>query len=1664
MSAANKNVIWFEDLSRGDVGLVGGKNSSLGEMVQQLGEEQGFEAAVLEFLRSAKDSGGQLLLDELFVADSAPAAGTGTDAEVRLNSDKAAFSTKLITRIAAYLTGRANALEWARQAVGRLCANAYLDAVREAQAKNPPKEPPSLKKYNWFAERTGGRPHAERQQLFDRLLLVLPYPDEALTSADQKILDDAWIETSGDLSVGLEGSLRRFVPDTDPADLPVVLPLPPQRQEEDTFEPLYDGVGLLVRSKRGADVGKWSHVNLVKLKRTDNTEFADRIMPSQPAFDDGERSLFFPYRGHHLAFETREDPDHDKDAPTPIYTPLPPHKNEAFPSPPPLAYGTAYEVVAYAISRNGVLPEAVAEGETVGARLKPKAQIGDLTGVQSKEFPYSRRTGIGRAVLKSEQGAAPQRFDNDSVLPLAFDYPRIGLASQQGGKSWIDLWRRDDGSGSIALPRTSPAEVELQLAEIARSKTGKFQAALVTSSFPEPDDITFIDLDLSEETTAIKLTIKFDSKEGITLNDQKVQGIDPEQPAWIRLIAKPDGASASLTFVDPAGGLTGSSGGDARDSKDFVLLRPDTSGWVDGFNTHATYKLLPPTMSPTDLDRWLANPNLLTAAAGKHEDRGKLDKAKETLRKLQMMLLGIVLDEGEEAASLLREFSGFLPDLAVHHLHAELVILDEIGKTGHGNAYIRHATILLPDLAKLIKEAGEVPLDEHGYLLGINQLKKFLSKLLDKRTIDVKVEAAEIDQEGKSDDSELKYDPGAKTLSVVVPAGKVAQLRLRVAVDESLYLGDKDDGDEHHDSPPVIDSRLRQFAVGSLSEQKSGTDQVVHYHLFDGPAMRIEVMDVPDKAVNETLFALTKGQLRIDSAANSRAYSLQWDPAGNPVWQWCGRAIVSSQRWRHLGRPQTHWFNPSASNAAALGQQAHKGKPTTSDRAPGPVVGIEEGRNGLREFEAEAFDGRDTDVQRQTVRLSPLGEVSVLHEGKWELPSATMFRHRVTLQNRYAPAMQQPTKKEHAVRQWPVVAAKTDAREFEPVTDWLRVVVLANRDRIRLTRPQLRALMPLPLSQEKGTCPPIMAMLAEPPFADGGLADRIAAGVATGIGYAMKATPAGQRLGVDDMRQQFGPDPQLGYLPLAKGLNGAISLDGAGPIGLTFDRKAGTSAAFPNSAWVLTPSALTTKDGQDFQEHFASVSLQRYLAPEWISAPPRDQGEEYEFSQTRWFEIGEDKVTLYCGDQDVLTVLKEKENDRWKATTAPQTILPEAPEDNTTPVTLTDFAIGTNRKCALLHQPLDDKRAAVSIFAVEPGRAPLLMAIIHWIAVAQPKTIKLVDGAGNTLENGRQTTASLVTDMEWARTGRDLDHVAASKAGDKGDAEPVAITELAVKDSEFVDHEDNILWLRPSLHDTKVPLHLQRFLAVLPTYQAGGPGRAMQVYDPKKPARPLFTPKLNSEMSKGIAQAHLLEIECPARPIGSASIPGIPQEYKQPVFDLRECGIEDKACLLAMIRPSGTRNELEGEVVITFSRDRAASSVKITGNEAEMIVLAIDRMSSAHQAWQVHRDGTVKPLGIQTPNMMNGVDISFGVVCDREWWGSVALLSVHELPKVDDPRGEAERIAALYKLVVDFEWMFGPLLGEKEGELEASLSHKALRSTLAAQARIISISGAIKVQ
>jgi pyruvate,water dikinase len=64
-----KNIIWFDDLARGDVALVGGKNSSLGEMVQQLASAgikvpPGFATTADAFRNFVKHNSLDSVLDE----------------------------------------------------------------------------------------------------------------------------------------------------------------------------------------------------------------------------------------------------------------------------------------------------------------------------------------------------------------------------------------------------------------------------------------------------------------------------------------------------------------------------------------------------------------------------------------------------------------------------------------------------------------------------------------------------------------------------------------------------------------------------------------------------------------------------------------------------------------------------------------------------------------------------------------------------------------------------------------------------------------------------------------------------------------------------------------------------------------------------------------------------------------------------------------------------------------------------------------------------------------------------------------------------------------------------------------------------------------------------------------------------------------------------------------------------------------------------------------------------------------------------------------------------------------------------------------------------------------------------------------------------------------
>src|SRR5262249_22678341 len=149
----------------------------------------------------------------------------------------------------------------------------------------------------------------------------------------------------------------------------------------------------------------------------------------------------------------------------------------------------------------------------------------------------------------------------------------------------------------------------------------------------------------------------------------------------------------------------------------------------------------------------------------------------------------------------------------------------------------------------------------------------------------------------------------------------------------------------------------------------------------------------------------------------------------------------------------------------------------------------------LADFEREIFAGRlDADARTEKQRLVPLPGRTTLQEIYCDSDAATYFRHRFTLFSRYAGALTDRACSE--IRAW-------DDRERDMPAAWtLRIAMLAELSRLQLTRPQLRTLIPLTTTLDGNEArPPVAAFLQEPPFARGGLADRIAADVKLGFSY-----------------------------------------------------------------------------------------------------------------------------------------------------------------------------------------------------------------------------------------------------------------------------------------------------------------------------------------------------------------------------------------------------------------------------------------------------------------------------------------------------------------------------------------------------------------------------------
>jgi hypothetical protein len=728
----------------------------------------------------------------------------------------------------------------------------------------------------------------------------------------------------------------------------------------------------------------------------------------------------------------------------------------------------------------------------------------------------------------------------------------------------------------------------------------------------------------------------------------------------------------------------------------------------------------------------------------------------------------------------------------------------------------------------------------------------------------------------QSEGSELSvtYVSGSPDLdaaiTVNVPRGMVVRLTVRPMVPSRYLEGESGE-------PPIFDSRMATLPTEIRDK---------HY-IFDGASLVIESMV---GALASKSPAAWQDQIEMDGRCHNwedlvaksvtvrpagvhRSYDLLAQPARlaempaeTKPWSWrqLANIDVTTQRWRFTGRPIYSWLNPTGdlpSSNAAIEQKWDSGGGN---------------RNKIIAFEKESFfDRDDADADFQTMRLNPSGD-TVLQSFPWEQPSATYFRHRLTIRSRYEGALASGQVAVQPV--WGVDTA-TDGPETD-ARSWIRVAMLADRSRLQLTRPQLRALIPLtraPATPDgaMAATPPVMAILDERPFAHGGLADRIAAEIRTGLGYVL---PEKTPLEILDARKEFGPDPRLTYTPTKAEVASAMTLRGEGPVGLTFDDEAVRNPVFANTALILQP-ALMTKEAAaagSLEEHFLSVGMRRYLDPSWLIGGTTSS---HVIADPLWIgPVTDPTFTLGTDAAKAEPLIRlSSANGSWvvqfdsrQIDAGPQ----PSPADPYKILCTVDQGLAD--QLAFLHSPLEKGRASLSVFALPSGSTgdsavlagagnqPLMMGGIEWQVAAGATSLKF----GGSTPAIRLTSASPTTLMNWTRTGKNFDiwHTNDSSPIDVSDV----VAQRGASNCTFFHLTDRkVLTFAPERSRYPNPLHVHRHHAVIATGHAQGIGRPVEIF--KQVFRSFGGPLPALKDSQAV---RLVEFETPARPF--AWLPAVP--------------------------------------------------------------------------------------------------------------------------------------------------------------------------------------------
>lgn len=1531
--------------------------------------------------------------------------------------------------------------------------------------------------------------------------LLVSVSTDWIPASEQDALREAWRTWLADAFVEAIAPVRDlidpgvFVPDRHPRPLVVQVAADIDGSQTDLFAKAFNGIGVAIRRLDGPDSSSvFAHAHLADLVYDTGARIPAAVAPMMPAVSDGRGVMFIEYEGFPFADAPVDagalDGSVGPVSPTTPFYRISPHvrePNDVHAKLPMLAYGRRFETFSFVTTNAGTLPVAL-QGKLPWLPRPMGSQV--PAGAPSSTIAYQRTTPIAEMAVEDSAGLLGRAIPG--VVPLSDDYPRAVVHAPMGSSAVYDLYRAG-GCGTLPVPGkpTGKTSYRFQIADIRWDGTPTRTALQVLDRLAgtpaleidlgasRPSHITAELLVEPIENSAPRRVLVLDGNEHPlpeTLGDH----------CWVRLeVHAPGNEGAGLSFAVPDAESVAASSGP------LLLLRPKTGpadpklAWAAGLPTGAEFTISTPRVTYLDFERWFANPD-------------RRAEAKQWAQFHRMLLVAYMMRHLDRRLAALIDR---LPDPAVTKVRVDVALSDTLGgKDIPGDSHPLPLSALLASFLKGSELKSEwTPKD----------LVEILSQLDKSFRFTVTVSSGD----------NFRLSTNAAGYSVTLPTGTVASLSLHSLVSEAHFQS----SGAH---PSMFDPGIGYGA--------SGTDQSGSKS-FSAAGFRIEVMH---EGIGRLLDydglrarQLAECMISVEAPRAARHYRLIANGdrcvavSASPEpsvegrhrqviddWRLLAEIDVVTQRWRPSGRPIYEYIRPRDFEESTSKRDPLAAVVPVHLSESGPDTGLQQARE-LATFEHQAFyDRPDVDAESVTQRLLPYPARTVLQEFPWDSPAAGYSRHRFILRSRYAGAMANPAKGEVAA--WPQKADKVADASLVHARAWTkRVAVLADSTRLQLTRPQLRALLPLtrvPGDSELRAAPPVLAILQEPPFARGGLADRIACEIRTGFGYGFEQ--GAEKLSILDSRKEVGPSAHLTYAPLDAETALGTTLVAEGPMGLTFDAPNASAPAFPNAMFMLQPTTMLGDD-PPLEEMMVAVAMRRYLDPHWsVGKEYGDGNTPLALDLTRaWLvEVATGsaatlpRLDIASGARrmDVLSVT----SGNGKACSIHASRLLIDGDSAGIPVEIARFDKARVNALQFLHQPLGANRFAMTVLVrqaapadVAAGRSdlPLVLTSFEWSIPDRVGTEAgtggepppwMLEASSDPAPAAREVAASAATLQRWTRTGRDFSHVhvAYSKAGSQAGGR-VPVRELAAtidaNGSISIAHGGSTaLWLCSSTFSSRVPLHVHRHTAFVTSRFLDELGRPVERYLRSRPTVPAGHRSEPSQL--GATTAHpvqdqicrLVEFETPAAILCGKDFPGLPPTFRTAYFDLLSSGFAPRNGERARIRfffrfvggfqkpmdpkkplglaiwPIEKKTPPEVWELMFPQASGAASAASVLGL---YVLLDLDGATTTRKYAFLMSDGSCSESEPEVWREVSlkkatpdapGYLVRLDAPDGKEVWADVSLL--HSCgPQVDES--------------FDFDWLFSP---SDSSSPQVSVGPAGLNGMVEAQARIVSVSPPIPVR